>query len=95
MSKVCTQMLAFVFVASIVLVANPVSGANSVGNSWVEKAPMDYARSGLGVAGLNGKIWAIGGDDQVGSGGSPLFPAQHFSGGIIGVNTEYDPSANN
>jgi N-acetylneuraminic acid mutarotase len=95
MSKVCTLMLAFVFLASIVLVANPVFGVNFVGNSWVEKAPMDHPRSGLGVVGLNGKIWAIGGDDQVGSGGSNLFPAQYFSGGIIGVNEEYDPSANN
>ena len=75
--------------------AVPVFAASAVGNSWAEKTPMNYARSALGVAVVNGKIYAIGGNNQEAFGGSELAPAQSFSGGIIGVNEEYNPSTNN
>ena len=46
---------------------------------WLSKAPMQVARSGLGVAAVNGKIYAIGGAS---------------SNGFLATNEEYDPSTN-
>lgn len=48
-------------------------------NSWVSKAPIHEARSGLGVAVVNGKIYAIGGAS---------------SNGFRATNEEYDPATN-
>ena len=45
-------------------------------DSWVSKAPMHEARSGLGVAVVNDKIYAIGGSGK---------------GGFCAFNEEYDP----
>jgi N-acetylneuraminic acid mutarotase len=47
---------------------------------------MHQARAGLGVAVVNGKIYAIGGSTATGS-----YP---YSGGAVGTNEEYDPSSN-
>jgi N-acetylneuraminic acid mutarotase len=60
------------------------SSADAVEDSWVSKAPMQEARGGLGVAVVNGKIYAIGG--STGSGYNAL------SSGIVGTNEEYDPA---
>jgi N-acetylneuraminic acid mutarotase len=49
-------------------------------DSWTQMAPMSEARSRLGVAVMNGKIYAIGG--------------QTDSGGFTGTNEEYHPTAN-
>jgi N-acetylneuraminic acid mutarotase len=46
-------------------------------DSWVSKAPMQKARSGLGVAVVNDKIYAIGGSG---------------TGGFCAFNEEYDPA---
>ena len=64
--------------------AEPLGEA--VPNSWVSKAPMHVARSSLGVAVVNGKIYAIGGAN-----GSELWPNV---GRIMGTNEEYDPATN-
>ena len=84
MYKRFALVLVLVFLtASCVIVAKPVSGASAVENSWVSKAPMHVARSDLGIASVNGKIYAIGGTTQSG-----MWPYQ--SGGIVGINEEYD-----
>jgi N-acetylneuraminic acid mutarotase len=80
MRKTVALLLALFFLtASCVIVAKPVSSsAEIVENSWVSKAPMHVARSKLGVAVVNGMIYAIGG----------------FSGNeFIGTNEEYNPSS--
>ena len=52
---------------------------NATNPAWASKASMQVARSGLGVAVVNGKIYAIGGAD-----GS--------SAGFSSTNEEYDPT---
>ncbi len=59
-----TLVITFVviFLLGMLVVEPAFSGSE---NSWVEKAPMPTARSHLGVAVVNGKIYAIGGDSPV------------------------------
>jgi hypothetical protein len=95
MSKALALALVLVFLtASSTILAIPVSGVSVVENSWVELASMNIARAWLGVAAVNGKIYAIGGSTA--SGFEPAsFPygninADHF----VGTNEEYDPTNN-
>jgi hypothetical protein len=77
----------FFLTGSCVMVAKPAfSSAEIVEDSWVSKAPMQQARAGLGVAAVNGKIYAIGGTTARG-----LYPHDLFTGGFVGTNEEYDP----
>lgn len=67
--------------ASCAIVANPASSSNEVvENFWAYKAPMPTPRSALGVAVVDGKIYAIGGD--------ALSTAR---GDALGTNEMYDP----
>jgi len=60
-----------------VVVSPALFSANVVENSWVAKAPLKEARGGLGVAVVNGKIYAIGG----------------WSNNLLSAaNEEYDPA---
>ena len=78
MCKSVAVMLVLVFLtASLIMTAKPVSAATPVENSWTSKAPMHVARSDLGVAAVNGKIYAIGGNAE---------------NGVVGTNEEYDPT---
>jgi N-acetylneuraminic acid mutarotase len=61
----------------LIMPLTPVSAATP--DSWTSKASMNEARSGLGVAVVNGKIYAIGGASE---------------GRITGTNEEYDPATN-
>ena len=66
----------------LALLFSTIAGMLSVcaADSWVSKAPLHEARSGLGVAIVNGKIYAIGGSG---------------SNGFLSTNEEYDPATNN
>jgi hypothetical protein len=88
MRKSVALLLALFFLtASCVIVAKPAfSSADTAEDTWAKKASMQQARAGLGVAAVNGKIYAIGGTTARG-----MYPPDCFSGGFVGTNEEYDP----
>ncbi len=69
-----------IFASIIALCISSIQPATAVSdeNSWVKKAPMHEARGGLGVAVVDGKIYAMGGRNTVG---------EHLA-----TNEEYDPA---
>ncbi len=86
MSRTAAVLIVLVFLASILAIpVNPVSAASP--DSWTAKTPMREARGGLGVAVVNGKIYAIGGSTASG----PYRP-DAFAGDFVGTNEEYDPT---
>jgi N-acetylneuraminic acid mutarotase len=56
---------------------------------------MNLARSYFGAVVLDGKIYAIGGCDQVATGGNEIMPASSYTGGDTGANELYDPATGN
>jgi hypothetical protein len=66
------------------------SGLRIVGDSWATRASMNVARSDLGVAVVDRKIYAIG--------GSAIKTSQYVtlptSGTVVGTNEEYSPETN-
>ena len=63
MNKTLTSFLIIVLFLSAIFSSSqfPVSGSEE--NSWIAKEPMLTARGGLGVAVVNGRIYAIGGSN--------------------------------
>jgi len=56
-------VLVFLIALCVSVAKSGESSAETANDSWTAKAPMQTARSRLGVAEVNGKIYAIGGDD--------------------------------
>jgi hypothetical protein len=90
MRKSAALLLALVFLtASCLMAAKPAfSSADVAEDSWASKAPMQMARSDLGVAVVNGKIYAIGGRVLVYQDQSRVESKE------VNTNEEYDPAAN-
>jgi N-acetylneuraminic acid mutarotase len=61
MKKSFVPLLITLFLLSGAVISNPVSEANTVIEPWVSKEHMLTARTSLGAAEVNGKIYAIGG----------------------------------
>jgi len=93
MRKSLAMLLALAFLtASCIIVAKPAfSSADVAEDSWTSKAPMHVARFGLGVAVVNGKIYAIGGSTRSGGGGTRNGELP-VTGGVVGTNEVYDPA---
>jgi len=77
MKEVFGLLLAFILVATLVTV---FAQASVVEDSWVSRAPMGQARSGLGVIAVNGCIYAIGGTQLGGD----------FIKAVVGTNEQYN-----
>ena len=78
MGKSAVVMLVLVFLTALCLAVTPaLSSDDIVENSWVSKASMHQTRYGLGVAVVNGRIYAIGGNTEA---------------EVVGTNEEYDPA---
>jgi N-acetylneuraminic acid mutarotase len=80
-------------VASCIIAVNPaLSSTDVVEDTWLSKASMQVARSNLGVAVVNGKIYAIGGSTE--SGLSPYSVGIDYKakGWVADTNEEYDPT---
>jgi N-acetylneuraminic acid mutarotase len=92
MSKDFALVLVLVFLtASCIIEAKPVSGSTSVvENSWVTKASMHQARAYLGVAVVDGKIYAIGGDSGRYMGNAATQWGRTYS--VVNTNEEYNPA---
>ena len=68
MSKTLALAIVLVFLtASSIIVSIPVSGAATAENTWVSKAPMQQARSGLGVAVIVGTPFAETFEENLGN----------------------------
>jgi hypothetical protein len=65
MNKAVSLLLALVLLATIIVVTKPASSAELEDNYWTAKSPMPTARYGLGAAVVDGRIYAIGGSNQV------------------------------
>lgn len=81
--KVVMLLLLVILAASGIIIVKPAFASSDAENSWVSKAPLNVAMSGLGAAVVNGRIYAIGGYALNATGGYGL-------NGIIGTNEEYD-----
>ena len=94
MGKCFALLLVFAFLtASCLIVDKPVSGASAtVENSWVAKAPIHEARANLGVAVVDGDIYAIGGDNVNGLYNQDQGFYSGISGGTLNANELYNPS---
>ena len=76
--------LTFVLLLTALLLVEPVFGSYSGGaNFWVAKAPMNQAKSHVGVAAVEGKIYAIGGLIEKGKEGN-------YAAIVVDANEEYD-----
>jgi len=76
--------LALILVSLAALGVVAVKPVAASGDFWTQKAPMHVARNGLGVAVVDGKIYAIGGSTESGENVN--------IGGFVGTNEEYNPT---
>jgi hypothetical protein len=76
MSKKLIPFLIVILLASTFMFARQFPVVDAAENSWTTKKVMPTARGGLGVAVVNGKIYAIGGNAE---------------DGVVGTNEEYNP----
>jgi parallel beta-helix repeat protein len=84
-----TVTVALILLLSVYLLTFSISGIIATEDSWATKAPMQVERSRLGVAVVNGKIYAIGGDDVYLSGN--CLTAYGYYGKRLNTTEEYDP----
>jgi hypothetical protein len=84
--KTIALLLALFFLTASCIAVKPVfSSTDPAEDTWVSKARMNQARTGLGVVAVGGKIYAIGGTAS----NSPSIPDS-----VLGTNEEYDPATN-
>ena len=92
MVKIAALLFVLIFLSAACLIeARPVSSADVAENSWVSEAPMSEARGYLGVAAVNGKIYAIGGDQGHLMGNNYVWGV--MTRDVINATEEYDTNS--
>jgi len=93
-TKKAKATITLLLALSLILLTFHVPLVVATEDSWASKAPMQVARSALGVAAVNGKIYAIGGSNQ--SGQAPSMPGSTVLGikHNVDTNEEYDSTTN-
>jgi len=93
-TKKAKATITLLLALSLILLTFHVPLVVATEDSWASKAPMQVARSALGVAAVNGKIYAIGGSNQ--SGYAPSMPGYSVLDikHNVDTNEEYDPATN-
>jgi N-acetylneuraminic acid mutarotase len=86
MDKKATLLLILFLTASCAVASKPVSASSP--NTWASKTPMNVARAYLGVSVVNGKIYAIGGDE--GSEIGNCLYGTSMSSNVVNITEEYD-----
>jgi N-acetylneuraminic acid mutarotase len=89
MRKTTALLLVLVFLTASCIVASRSVSASSP-NTWASRAPMNAARAYLGVAVVNGKIYAIGGDE--GSEIGNCMTGTSMTHLVVNFTEEYDPN---
>jgi N-acetylneuraminic acid mutarotase len=91
-TKKVKTTIVLLLVLSLILLIFHVPFVVAAEDSWVSKTPMQVARSALGVAAVNGKIYAIGGSNK--SGYAPSMPGYSVLDikHNVATNEEYDPA---
>ncbi|MBT0158627.1 hypothetical protein G4O51_01430 [Candidatus Bathyarchaeota archaeon A05DMB-2] len=88
MGKSVTLLIVLAFLAALCAAAYG-SVSTSSPNTWVSKASMNVARAYLGVAVVNGKIYAIGGDEGSEIGNCMTGTSMTYL--VVNATEEYDP----
>jgi len=102
MNRSVALLLVLVFLtSSCMVVKSAFSSADIAEDSWASKARMHQERTGLGVAAMGGKIYAIGGitirQYMPNIAGFVVLGFRYLEdlGTLVGENEEYDPDTNN
>jgi hypothetical protein len=94
MSKNAALLLVLVLLTASCLITakSAFSSAAATENTWVTKTPMQVARADLGVAVVNGDIYAIGGNTITGEYNLDQGFYKGITGGTVNTNEQYDPA---
>ncbi len=91
-------LLTLLTLTSCLIIAKPAFSSASTGvteNTWVSKAPMQVARANMGVAVVNGDIYAIGGNTISGLYNLDQGFSEGTTGRMVNSNEEYNPVTDN
>jgi hypothetical protein len=90
MSKTVALLLVLFFSAALLITTvKPVYSTSPIEDSWKAKKPMTVARAYLGVAVVDGKIYAIGGDEGSETGNCMTGTSMTYN--VVNVTEAYDP----
>jgi len=86
------MLVVFLILCSFLVSLLNTAAVRAAEDYWVTKESMQQARSDLGVAAVNGKIYAIGGNTENGYVPNSRENDYKALGWIVATNEEYDPA---